>query len=154
MREYRTPRRRLLDEIIHIGDIMESVLSFEAIWEDEHMIEVRVFASNKRFSATVDFYTTRDELKELAISLKHFPNSSDSEVKFRPEEGDDIAPCSLQFNSSDDHNGHISLRASLKIQFLVHKVFSYHGGARCNLDFLTTQIAWKRSTKTKIHSFA
>jgi len=45
-------------------------------------------------------------------------------------------------------------RASLKIQFLVHKVFSYHGGARCNLDFLTTQIAWKRLTKTKIHSFA
>ena len=49
----------------------------EVIWLDDDVLELRVQASNGRFSATAELYAAHTEPAELAASISGFPKSTD-----------------------------------------------------------------------------
>jgi hypothetical protein len=49
---------------------------FEAIWQDNDVIEVRVLASNGIFCGRADVYVGIGQLEELSASLRGFPTQS------------------------------------------------------------------------------
>jgi hypothetical protein len=51
-------------------------LSFEHIWEDDSMIELRVSASDGLFSGVTQIYTSCESLKEFANCLRGFPRTT------------------------------------------------------------------------------
>jgi hypothetical protein len=56
-------------------------LSFEHIWEDDSMIELRVLATNGLFSGVTQIYTSWDSLNEFANRLRGFPRTTSDIVE-------------------------------------------------------------------------
>jgi hypothetical protein len=56
-------------------------LSFEHIWEDDSMIELRVSASDGLFSGVTQIYTSWDSLNELSNRLRGFPRTTSDIVE-------------------------------------------------------------------------
>jgi hypothetical protein len=54
---------------------MELGLTFEVVWSDEHLVELRVHADNGRFAATAECYEAVDCLASLADAMRGFPRS-------------------------------------------------------------------------------
>ena len=61
-----------------MGTVLEKAICWEVIWFDfdQHLIEVVFSCSNGYFSGTCEIYVSRDELSELANSLRGFPSSA------------------------------------------------------------------------------
>lgn len=55
---------------------MNTGIKFEVIWLDEHIVEVRVTASNGRFAGTADCYSAHDGIPRLAAAVRGFPVSN------------------------------------------------------------------------------
>jgi hypothetical protein len=51
----------------------EDKLKFEVIWKDEHMIELRIYASNGRYSGITEVYEVSDSLLKFVYELNKFP---------------------------------------------------------------------------------
>jgi hypothetical protein len=54
---------------------MKPSLSFEHIWEDDSMIELRVSATDGLFSAVTQIYTNWESLNEFTNRLRGFPHT-------------------------------------------------------------------------------
>ena len=97
---------------------MDACFEFKIEWFDEQLMQVRVTASNGKFSGTTAFYGAPDEHLQLAKALKGFPSSKDEvryfelgefgEVKFGGVKGrisqlDSTGHCKLELeiNSGD-----------------------------------------------------
>jgi len=50
-------------------------ISIAVIWLDEHLLEVRIAASNGRFSAEADCYDSHDAIERVAAAVRGFPRS-------------------------------------------------------------------------------
>ncbi|MCQ4088429.1 hypothetical protein [Saccharibacillus sp. JS10] len=53
---------------------MESVLSFQKIWEDEHLIELSIRAISKNISCNIDVYVDSTMINDLIEGLSCFVN--------------------------------------------------------------------------------
>jgi hypothetical protein len=62
---------------------MEAGLKCEIIYLDDELIEVRVSASNGRFSGVVDCYEGRGGLVRLADAVRGFPGSSQDQCEVK-----------------------------------------------------------------------
>jgi hypothetical protein len=56
---------------------MDKGISFEVIWMDDDLVEVRVRAGNGRFSGVADCYGGHDVFLRLADVLRSFPSAAD-----------------------------------------------------------------------------
>jgi len=61
---------------------MNPKLEMEIIWEDEHMIKVKVFACNDLFSGSADCYTSRTDIEDFAQTVSGYPKTIDDQVSF------------------------------------------------------------------------
>jgi len=57
-------------------------IQISIIYTDEHLIELRIMASNGVFAGQVDVYADSDALTELAEVLRDFPASRDDSREF------------------------------------------------------------------------
>lgn len=55
-------------------DNRKSQLELQVIWKDSDMIELRVKATNGRFSGTTEVYDTTESLNDWVQLLAQFPN--------------------------------------------------------------------------------
>lgn len=63
-------------------EIGEQQLRIEIIWNDVDMVEVCASASNGRYGGATRFYTTVEELSELANKLEGFPRKTADTIEF------------------------------------------------------------------------
>ena len=61
---------------------MKAVLQISIVYTDEHLIELRVAASNGCFAGQVDVYADSDALVGLAETLRGFPDGQDDSREF------------------------------------------------------------------------
>ncbi|MET0645398.1 MAG: hypothetical protein ABW208_02190 [Pyrinomonadaceae bacterium] len=63
-------------------ELMKAGLQISIIYTDEHLIELRITASNGVFAGQVDVYADSDALTELAEVLRDFPGSQNDAREF------------------------------------------------------------------------
>jgi hypothetical protein len=88
-------------------------IEIEIIWEDAHLIEVYVHATNGRYCGTTEVYTTELELLTFADKLKDFPKKvSDTAIL---EMGGQMngSFCKIEFYCIDGV-GHTAIRVYLE----------------------------------------
>lgn len=76
---------------------MADELSFEIIWQDASLVEIRVTASNHNFAGSTDIYMNYKDLTVLANSLDGFPNNIKEKVTFFGGDRGADAYASLEF---------------------------------------------------------
>jgi len=91
---------------------MKGFLKIESIWEDDSLLEIKVVASNGKFSGEAECYTNRTTIAELGNSLIDFPNSLETIVEFTTGERDDLSFFSLKFYCGDG-SGHIYMKVKI-----------------------------------------
>ncbi|RNL64667.1 hypothetical protein [Zhongshania marina] len=91
---------------------MEQYLKIKSIWEDDSLFEVRVTASNGRFSGQADCYTNREHIGSLASLIEGFPTKVGQEVEFTTGESDDLSYFTLALKCIDG-SGHITARVKV-----------------------------------------
>ena len=91
----------------------ESKLIIKYVWNDEHMIEISVIASNDRYYGTTKVYTTADDLLELSEKMTNFPTSQDEKVTYCAGEKNATSYFSMQFFVVDNI-GHTSVIIELE----------------------------------------
>ena len=91
---------------------MEGFLKLEPIWEDESLLEIRISATNGKFSGETECYTSRAEIAELGSALNGFPVSPDSKVEFKTGGNPNLSFFSLNFYCADSL-GHVSVRVRI-----------------------------------------
>ncbi len=87
----------------------ESVIEISSVWEDESLFEVRITASNGKFTGEARCYTIRDEIQKLASAIKGFPKSLSDQVEFSTYSSNDFSYFTMKFACTDGL-GHISVR--------------------------------------------
>lgn len=87
-------------------------LDLNIIWKDEDMFEVKVTASNGRYSGVTEVYDTSDSLLSFAKSLNGFPY--DNKILFyEAGKKDGYAYFSMGFNTIGN-NGYIGVQICLE----------------------------------------
>lgn len=61
---------------------MKAGIQISIVYTDEHLIELRIMASNGVFAGQVDVYADSDALTELAEMLRDFPGSQSDSREF------------------------------------------------------------------------
>ncbi|MDT7602822.1 MAG: hypothetical protein QOF61_819 [Acidobacteriota bacterium] len=87
----------------------------EIIWNDVDMVEVCASASNGRYGGVTQFYTTVEELSELANRLKGFPQKIIDIVQFETGGKGGDSFLSLKFYCIDGV-GHTAVYISMEEQ--------------------------------------
>ncbi|MBV6880136.1 hypothetical protein NG800_007940 [Epilithonimonas ginsengisoli] len=98
---------------------LKSYLKLEIIWRDEHMFELKVTASNKRFSGTTEVYDTSESLYNFAQKLIGFPKD-DKQLMYELGKQNGYAFCSLKFYCIDGFGKigvHIILEDNVNTEF-------------------------------------
>ena len=88
---------------------MESKLEIKSIWEDDHLFEIQVFASNGLFSGMANCYTLRKEMKKLSDFLKGFVFTNGEELDFSTGQNDTHSYFNLNIKQVDNV-GHLVAR--------------------------------------------
>ncbi|MBO2010349.1 hypothetical protein J4E00_14905 [Siccationidurans soli] len=89
-----------------------SFLKLEVIWKDDHMFELRVTASNGRYSGTTEVYDTTESLAAFATSLHGFPQN-DKALAHEAGERDGYAYFQMKYYPYS-HAGYIGVEVSLE----------------------------------------
>jgi hypothetical protein len=94
--------------------IDDPALRISVVWLDEHMLELRIAASDGTFAGAVDVYSNLDEPNRLAALIEGFPlsNSDSREFIFGPNYSDGGNMASVQFVCLDSI-GHVSVNIKL-----------------------------------------
>jgi hypothetical protein len=86
------------------------MLSFEVIWQDDDMVEIDAYVSNGQFIGRTQVYTTYEELRSLAQSLRGFPESTAHELQFEAGNKNSYSYFGVRFYCFDA-TGHAALQA-------------------------------------------
>lgn len=112
-------------------------LSFEHIWEDDSMIELRVSATDGLFSGLTQIYTSWESLSEFANHLRGFPRTTLDTVEdtngesggysylrvlFRCIDGAGHAAVEIEMEQNQALAGPADIRASVKLGFSIEPV--------------------------------
>jgi hypothetical protein len=79
----------------------EPRLHLEAVWSDEHLLELQVSASNGRFGGVTEVYTSVEDVLDFAARLEGFPTKVTDVVEFSAGESDSYAFVRLKFYCAD-----------------------------------------------------
>ncbi|GAA4042621.1 hypothetical protein GCM10022409_30690 [Hymenobacter glaciei] len=90
----------------------KSFMKLEVIWKDDHMFELRVTASNGRYSGITEVYDTTESLAAFANSLYGFPQH-DGVLVHEAGEIDGYAYFQMKF-CPFGNAGYISVQVSLE----------------------------------------
>jgi hypothetical protein len=82
-------------------------LDLNIIWKDNDMFEVKVTASNGRFSGVTEVYDTPDSLLSFAKTLKGYPKDNDI-LFYEAGKKDSYAYYSMKFYTIDNY-GHVGV---------------------------------------------
>lgn len=91
---------------------MNKIIEIKSIWEDESLLEIKIFASNGIFSGAANCYTNRGKIKELGEMISGFPKSIEDKVDFTTGESDTSSFFSLSLKTLDG-SGHIKVRVKI-----------------------------------------
>ena len=93
-------------------DSRKSFLELIVVWKDDDMFELKVTASNGRYSGTTEVYDTSDTLAKFATSLKGYP--TDNTILFHEAgEKNNYAYFSMRFYCIDNA-GHVGVQINLE----------------------------------------
>lgn len=113
---------------------MDACFEFKIEWFDEHLMQVRVTASNGKFSGTTAFYGALDEHLQLAKALKGFPSSKDEVRYFELGEFGEVKFGGVKGRISQlDSSGHCKLELEINSGDFYGR--SAEGSARILLTF-------------------
>ncbi|HUX61094.1 MAG TPA: hypothetical protein VMV32_07270 [Ignavibacteriaceae bacterium] len=87
-------------------------LDLKIIWKDDDMFEIKVSASNGRFSGITEVYDTPDSLLSFAKSLKGFPIGNKI-IFYEAGKKDGYAYFSMRFYAIDNF-GHVGIQICLE----------------------------------------
>jgi hypothetical protein len=93
-------------------DKRKSFLELQIVWKDEHMFELKITASNVRYSATTEVYNTKESLQEFAQTLFYFPKDS-REIVYTAGTRNEYAFFSMRFYCLNS-TGHIGVEINLE----------------------------------------
>ena len=88
-------------------DNSKSLLQLQVIWKDDDMFELRVMATNGRYSGTTEIYELSESLVNFAESLVDFPN--DREVLIHEAGQQDSCGYFRMKFFCIDHSGHVGV---------------------------------------------
>lgn len=91
----------------------KSFLELKIVWKDDDIFEVKVLASNGRYSGTTEFYDTSDSLANFAKSLAGYPTVNTKTLKHEAGQKDGYAYFSMTFYCIDN-SGHIGVQIELE----------------------------------------
>jgi hypothetical protein len=91
---------------------MNKKIEINSIWEDESLLEIKIFGSNGDFSGTANCYTNREKIIELGEMLNGFPKSLEDKVYFSTGESDTSSYFSLTLKILNG-SGHIKARIKI-----------------------------------------
>ncbi len=89
----------------------ESFLEMEIIWKDDDILELKVFASNGRYSGTTEVYDTSDSLIGFAKTLIGYPAENPT-LTYQAENGRDNSFVVTFY--CVDNSGHIGVQIELE----------------------------------------
>src|SRR5262245_47677977 len=87
-------------------------IDLSIVFADEHLLELRVWASNGRFAGQADLYTPLDAPADLAAVLRAFPSSTTDRRDFELGTREDRSRVQLRFSCSDSL-GHVVAEVDL-----------------------------------------
>lgn len=76
---------------------MDSLISFEIVWQDDDLIQIGIVASNTRFSGFTKVYSSYDVLEEFANSIQGFPKKAEDRISFDFCKQDSFSSASFNF---------------------------------------------------------
>ena len=94
------------------NDNQISFLELEIVWRDEHMLELKVIASNGRYSGITEVYDTSEALIAFVKSLHGYSNDSNMLVHEAGEK-DGYAYFAMLFYPLNN-SGHVGLLINLE----------------------------------------
>jgi hypothetical protein len=93
-------------------DNLKSYLELSIIWKDDEMFQLKVTATNCRYSGTTNVYDTSETLGSFANSLYRYPNENDI-LFYEAGQGDGYACFSMRFYRIDQA-GHIGVEVHME----------------------------------------
>lgn len=91
----------------------KSLLELEIVWKDNDMFELKVFASNGRYTGTTEVYDTSESVARFAKSLVGFPPIDSKSLIHEAGEKDSYSYFSMTFYCIDN-SGHIGVQIELE----------------------------------------
>ena len=92
---------------------IQNTLSFEIIWQDPDMVELKIMAANDEFSGATEVYTIYDDIWNFSKSLDKFPKSIGDTVEFSAGKKDSYAYANMRFYCFTA-SGHTASRIELE----------------------------------------
>ncbi|MCA0234438.1 MAG: hypothetical protein LCH91_28540 [Bacteroidetes bacterium] len=94
-------------------DNQKSFLELKVVWKDDDMFELKVLASNGRYTGTTEVYDTSDSLGNFAKSLIGFPTVDIKTLKHEAGQKDNYSYFAMAFYCIDN-SGHIGVQIELE----------------------------------------
>jgi hypothetical protein len=88
-------------------------LNLAVVWEDPHLLELEIRASNGDFAGAARVYTTDHDLRSLSAALLTFPRSNTDHYRFDAKTPDSSAVVEFHCMSGA---GHVAIRVELTDQ--------------------------------------
>ena len=94
-------------------DNQKSFLELKVVWKDDDMFELKVLASNGRYTGTTEVYDTSDSLGNFAKSLIGYPTIEAGTLKHEAGQKDSYSYFSMTFYRIYN-SGHIGVQIELE----------------------------------------
>lgn len=91
---------------------LKSFLELKSIWKDEHMFELKVTASNNKFSGETEVYDNYECISDFAKELVNYPND-DKILFYEAGEKDSYSYFSMKYYCIDNA-GHIGVEINIE----------------------------------------
>ena len=91
----------------------KSFLELQIVWKDDDIFELKVLASNGRYTGTTEVYDTSDSLANFAKSLVGFPTADTKTLIHEAGQKDSYSYFSMTFYCIDN-SGHIGVKIELE----------------------------------------
>jgi hypothetical protein len=94
-------------------DNQKSFLELKVVWKDDDMFELKILASNGRYTGTTEVYDTSDLLGNFAKSLIGYPTGDAETLKHEAGQKDSHSYFAMTFYCIDN-SGHIGVQIELE----------------------------------------
>ena len=127
-------------------DYRDSLLKFEIVWKDENMFELKIIASNGRYSGTAQVYATSNSLIKFALSLAGYPIAWGNTLFYELKGSFSFFSMSLY---CIDSSGHIGVKVTLEED--IHNSNQQQNKNQVKLEITTVPGAIDNFQKELVH---
>ena len=125
----------------------KSFLELKSIWKDEHMFELKVTASNNKFSGETEVYDQYECVSDFSKELIGFPKD-DKVLFYEAGEKDSYSYFSMKYYPIDN-NGHIGVE--INIESNVSTVYRPEEKSKLKIEIVVEPNAIDNFQKELIH---